>query len=99
MLRGSARQRADENSGGSGEAPVAVLHPLRRVSESLPGLPEDRRLFVSVGLFGTHRKDSDAAVHGTRTGSVAAVRIESVRRVRRGLSGQNRDSENPIGIA
>ena len=53
------------------KAPIAVLHPLRSVSESLPGVSQDRRLFVSVGLFGSDRKDSDAAVHGTRTGSVA----------------------------
>ena len=36
-----------------GEAAIALLHPLRGLSESLPGLSQDRRAQLSVGLFGT----------------------------------------------
>ena len=43
-------------------AAVALLHPLRRVSEPLPGVPENRRTQLSVGLFGADRRNHHAAV-------------------------------------
>ena len=49
-------------AGRSGKAPVALLHPLRRVPESLPGVSQNRRPQLSVGLFGTHRRHHHAAV-------------------------------------
>ena len=45
-----------------GETAVAVLHSLRRVFEPLPGVSQDRRAQLSVGLFGPDRRDYHAAV-------------------------------------
>ena len=44
----------------------AALHPLRRVHESLPRLPEHRRPFVRLGVSGADRLDPDADVHRPR---------------------------------
>ena len=101
VLRGAARQRAHQAAGRSGQAAIAVLHPLRRVPEPLPGVSQDRRAQLSVDLFGADRRDHHAAISRCEAGSVAAVRIEPVRRVRGGLSGEDRDPETaaaaPVG--
>ncbi len=47
---------------GKRRARGAALHPLRRVHESLPRLPERRRTFVRLGLSGADRLDPDADV-------------------------------------
>ncbi len=44
----------------------AALHPLRRVHEPLPGLPEHRRPFLRLGLSGSDRLDPDADVRRAR---------------------------------
>ena len=52
----------------------AALHPLRRVHEPLPGLPERRRAFVRLGLPGPDRLDPDADVRRPREGARPAAR-------------------------
>ena len=47
---------------GERRARGAALHPLRRVHEPLPGLPERRRPLVRLGLSGPDRLDPDADV-------------------------------------
>jgi len=81
------------------KAPVAVLHSLRCVPESLPGVSQNRRAQLSVGLFRSHWSHHHAAVSRCAEGSLASVRIQSVRRVRRSLSGQDRNSEAVIEAA
>ena len=44
----------------------AALHPLRRLHEPLPRLPERRRPFVRLGLSGADRLDPDADVRRPR---------------------------------
>ena len=63
------------------------------LSECLSGVPADRRLFLSLGIFRTNRKNFDASVHaGGERGGVAAVRVEFMRRLRGSMSGKNRNS-------
>ena len=54
--------------GGAGERRErgAALHPLRRVHESLSGLPEHRRPLLRLGLSGSDRLDPDADVRRLR---------------------------------
>ncbi len=73
----SARERRE---GG------AALHSLRRVHESLPGLPEHRRAFVRLGLSGTDRLDPDADVRRPRECARPAARVDVVQSVRRRVS-------------
>src|ERR1700741_4693475 len=72
---------------------------MRCLPESLSGLPEDRWAQLSVGLFWTNRQDHLAAVSGSGKGSMAAVCLQPLRRVRRGLSGKNRYPEDSTGAA
>ena len=69
VLRGAAGQRPHAAAAGPGEAAVALLHPLRRVPEHLPGVPQDRRAQLSVGVLGADRRHPHAAVHGRRSTS------------------------------
>ncbi len=82
VLRGAAGQRPHQAAARSGQAPIALLHPLRRVPEHLPGVPQDRRPQFSVGVFGTDRRHHHAAVHGRGARAGPAVRLQPVRRVR-----------------
>ena len=93
VLLAAAGQRPHQVAGRSGKAPVALLHPLRRMLESLPGVSQDRRPQLSVGLLGPHRRHHHAAVSRHDQRHLAALRLQPVRRLRRGLSGQDRYSE------
>ncbi len=48
------------------EAPIALLHPLRRMPEPLPGLSQNRRPQFPVGLLRPDWRHHHAAVHGYR---------------------------------
>ena len=78
---------------------VALLHPLRRVPEHLPGVPQDRRPQFSLGLFRPHRRHHHAAIHGRVARARAAVRVQPLRRLRRSLPGQDRYPQDPAGTA
>ena len=65
-----------------GQAAIALLHPLRGVPEHLPGVPQDRRPQLSVGVLGADRRHPHAAVHGRAARAGAAVRLQPVRRLR-----------------
>ena len=67
----------------------AALHPLRRVHEPLPGLPEHRRPFVRLGLPGTDRLDPDADVRRPRERARPAAGVDVVQPVRRRVPGQD----------
>ena len=49
VLRGAARQRPHQAAARPQQAAVALLHPLRRLPEYLPGVPQDRRPQLSRG--------------------------------------------------
>ena len=99
VLRGAAGQRPHQAAGGPREAPVALLHPLRRVPEHLPGVSQDRRAQLPVGVLRADRRHHHAAVPGRDARAGAAVRLQPVRRVRGSLPGQDRHSEDPAGTA
>jgi hypothetical protein len=63
--------RGQRAHGRAGErcARGAALHPLRRVHEPLPGLPERRRSRLRLGLPRPDRLDPDADVRGPRQGA------------------------------
>ena len=67
----------------------AALHPLRRVHESLPGLPERRRPFVRLGVSRPDRLDPDADVRRPRAGAGPSGGVDDVQPVRRRLPGQD----------
>ena len=46
-----------------------ALHPLRRLHEPLPGLPDHRRPRLRLGLSGADGRGADAAVHRHRAGA------------------------------
>ena len=73
----------------------AALHPLLGVPERLPGLRARRRPGLRVGLSGSDRRDPDAAAERAGDGAVAAVGVVAVRRVLRGLPGQDRHPLDP----
>ena len=74
----------------------AALHPLLGVPQHLPRLLAHRRPRVRLGLPRPDRRDPDAAAVGHRARVVAAVRVEPLRRLLRGLPGQDR---HPDGAA
>ncbi len=67
----------------------AALHPLRRVHEPLPGVPERRRPCLRLGLSGADGLDPDAHLCRPRERARSAERIDTVQPVRSGLSGQD----------
>ena len=73
----------------SGRARRARLHPLRRLHEHLPGVPAERRVQLRLGGPGADRLDprERARSGGPRD---AAVRLDAVRLVRRGLPREDR---------
>ena len=99
VLRGAAGQRAHQAAARPRQAAIAVLHPLRRLSERLPGVPQDRRAQFSVGVLGADRGHHHAAVHGRIARAGTAIRVQPVRRVRRGVPGQDRHPEGAAGTA
>ena len=70
--------------------PGAALHPLLGLPELLPGLLAHRRPRLRVGLPRPDRRDPHPAARGPRPGADAAVGVLAVRRVLRGLPGQDR---------
>ena len=93
--RRPARQRPHQRAGRSRGARDAALHPLRGVPQRLPGVPPDRRPRLRVDLQRSDRRDPDAAapVHGAL--DVAALCLVLVRRVLRGVSGQDQHPGDP----
>ena len=74
---------------GERRARGAALHPLRRVHESLPGLPERRRPRVRLGVSGADRLDPDADVRRPRERARPAAGVDVLQPVRRRLPGQD----------
>ena len=72
-----------------------ALHPLRRLPQRLPGLPSDRRPRVWIDLQRPDRRHPDAAAAGPAALAVAALRVVAVRRLLRGLPGQDQHSGDP----
>ena len=75
---------------GRGRQAGAALHPLQRLPERLPRLLAHRRPRVRLGLPRADRRDPHAAADRDRERGVAAVRLEPLRRLLRGLPGQDR---------
>ena len=86
----AARQRPHRRARRPGRAPGAALHPLLGLPERLPGLLAHRRPRLRVGLSRADRGDPHAAAAGARGGPLAAVRVEPVRGLLRGLPGRDR---------
>ena len=95
VSRRASRQRTNERPRGSGRTPDARLHSLQRVSQRLPGVLANRRSRVRLGLSGADRRDSHAAAPGDGRGRLAAVRLEPVRRLCRGVPRQDRHPAGP----
>ena len=86
----AARRGPHPGAGRRGRPPGAALHPLLGLPELLPGLLAHRRARVRVGLSGPDRRDPHAAARRPRRGADAAVGVVAVRRLLRGLPGQDR---------
>ena len=86
----AARQRPHRRARRPGRSPGAALHPLLGLPERLPGLLAHRRARLRVRLSRADRGDPHPAARGPGEGSLAAVRLEPVRRVLRGLPGRDR---------
>ena len=65
----------------------AALHPLRRLHEPLPGLPERRRPRLRLGVSRADRLDPHADVRRARERARPAARGDAVQPVRRRLPG------------
>ena len=78
---------------------VAVLHPLRRVPEHLPGVPQDRRTLAFRGFIRGRSAPSSRRSSWARCTTGAAVRFQPVRRLRRSLPGEDRHSQGAAGSA
>ena len=68
-----------------GPARSAALHPLRRLHEPLPGVPEHRRPPLRLGLPRTDRLGAHASIRRARECSGPAQRRHAVQPMRRGL--------------
>ncbi len=82
------RQRADEPSA----RPLpgdALVHPLRRLPQRLPGLPEDRRRRVLARLLGPDGRRARAAARRPRAGARPAARLVALRRLHRRVPRQD----------
>ena len=90
---GPARRRAHARARGRGRPPGAALHPLQRVPERLPGVFAHRRACLRLGLSRADRRDPDAAAAGDRARADAALRLDPLRRLLRGLPGHDRHPE------
>ena len=91
----AARACSPTRSAGSG----AALHPLQRVPQRLPGVLADRRPRVRLGLSRPDRRDPHAAADRHRERAVAAVRVDPLRRLLRGLPGEDRHPERAAAPA
>ena len=81
------RRQRPHRRAGERRARGAALHPLRRLHESLPGLPERRRPLVRLGVSRADRLDPDADVRRPREGAGPAGGVDAVQPVRRRLPG------------
>ena len=89
----AGRQRADPGAGRSGGPPGVALHPLLGLPELLPGLRTDRWTRLRLGLPRPDRGDPQPAAQrgrGRSGGEVAALRLDAVRALLRGVSGADR---------
>ena len=89
----AARRRADRRARRRGRPPGAALHPLLGLPQRVPGLLARRRPRLRVGLSGADRGDPHAAAVRARPRADAAVGLLAVRRLLRGLPGQDRHPE------
>ena len=92
VLLDNGRTRVLEDAGVARDA---ALHPLRGMPERVPGLSPDRRARLRIDLQRSDRRHPDpaAAAHGAF--DVAAVRVVVVRRVLRGMPGQDQHPRDP----
>ena len=77
----------------------AALHPLQRVPQRVPCLLAHRRPRLRLGLSRADRGDPDAAADRDREGAVAAVCLEPLRRLLRGLPGEDRHPDRALASA
>ncbi len=68
-----------------GAAGGPALHPLRRVHEPLPGVPEHRRTPVWVGVSGADRLGTDTRLPRPGEGAGSSERRDAMQPVRRGV--------------
>ena len=86
---GAAGQRPYARAQRSAGPGVAALHPLRRLSERLPGLQPCGRARLWQHLFGPHRLDPCPSAAGCQGRWRSAVRVLAMRRMRGILPRQN----------
>jgi L-lactate utilization protein LutC len=72
-----------------GHASYAPLHPLRRVHESLPRVPERGWPRLRLGLSRAHGLDSHPKLCRARKRARPAARLDALQPVRRGVPGQD----------
>ena len=82
-----------------GRPSCLALHPVQRLPERLPRLLPDRWARLRLGLPGPDRRDPRAAADRHREGGLAALRLHPLRRLLRGLPGQDRHSEGALAPA
>jgi L-lactate dehydrogenase complex protein LldF len=96
---GSARQRPLLDPRPAKGAADPQVHPLRRLHEHLPGLPPDRRPRLRLGLSRPHRSHPHAATDADAPRAIAALRLLALRRLLRGLPGQDQHSRGAARTA
>ena len=100
--RRTPRQRPHPRARRRGRPAGAALHPLLCLPQRLPGLRAGRRPRLRVGLPGSDRRDpqpADAGSGGGPAGRLAAVCLVAVRRLLRGVPGQDRHPRRARGPA
>ena len=95
VSRRAARQRPHEGARRRARPRNAPLHPLRRVPQRMPRLPPDRRPCVWIDLQRSDRRHPDPSAAGSAAFAFAALRVVSLRRLLRGLPGQDQHSRDP----
>ena len=92
--RRAARQRPHRTAGGCRATRRAALHPLRRLPERLPDLPQHRRAHLRHHLFRPDRLRHHAAPARVAGVETSLVRLLAVRRLHGDVPGEDRSAHH-----
>ena len=92
-------QRPVQDAGRPGLKGSPLLHPLCRLPEHLPRVPEGRRPCLRLGLSGADRGDCHAISDRAKRSARPASSVKSLRSLQRSLPGENQPSPHVVAPA